>query len=423
MVFSLQERMGEIISLYLTVRNEPTKAAADELEKLVSDLINTNKDFIQAMRTIVTALKTNDLDKLGPKHAARIKEIEDQILIESVSDLSQFFTGVSQAVVDAQQELNDQSVRYIQQLPHHEGHALIPPSYFAIPSVKAEMKVGVSQVKGKGINVVIFQKEEQRQNYSESTISFEVVSTPAPPGAPTPPPASPPAGTTRTPAGPTTPVGRQALRLSRTPAADFRAPFEVGSPPELPEFESPPAADAFADELTEGASDFAALSLALVERERDLDIKEHWLEVRARLLGNRAMILGDKTVLDFIRRELQGSGQELGKLYDNTEDLALILSYTRKDRPGYLVLWPGRAETDRPETWRELRLFHLIRVGDAFAFDTSIFETTPGDNFLLLTSRKDLLALTPEEVADLSINLGDVLMKIVLIFNEWLNTE
>ncbi len=398
MVFSLQEKMGDLISLYLTARDTPTKEAAKALSNFIKDMIDPDKDFIGAMKVIRDAANSGDLDKPGAKHDQRIKGLEDVITIESVSDLSKFFSGVSQAVVNAQEDLNKQSLDYIKHLPQFEGHALIPPSYFAIPSVKAEMKVGISQVKGKGINIVIFHKEQQQRDYSESTISFEVVSAPAPPDARLPPPVAPQSGTTPL-AGPQ-PL---ALNIHEALTESMLADAEVGSPLELSEFESPPAAGDFADVF-----DFAALD----ERARALDIREHWLEVRAQLLGSRAMLLGDKTVLDFIRRELQARGQELGKLYDNTEDLALILSYTKQDRDGYLVLWPGRAETDRPETWRELRVFHLMRVGDALAFDTSVFETTPGAGFLLLTSRKDLLTLSPEEVADMSINLGDVLMKI-----------
>jgi hypothetical protein len=424
MAFSLQEKMGELISLYLTARDAPTKEAASALANFLKDLIVI---LPNALKTIQDAAKSGDLDKPGQKHDQSIKRIEDAITIESVSDLSKFFSGVSQAVVDAQEDLNQQSLDYIKHLPQHEGRALIPPSYFAIPSVKAEMKVGISQVKGKGINVVIFHKKEQQQNYSESTISFEVVSAPVPPSTQLPPPASPPEGTTPPNTSPTPLAGPKpiALNIQKALAESSLADAEFGSPPELFGFGSPPVAgdSAKASDFAD-AFDFAALFADLEERERALDIREQWLEVRAQLLGNRAMLLGDKTVLDFIRRELQARGQELGKLYDNTEDLALILSYTKQaDRTGYLVLWPGRAETDRPETWRELRVFHLMRVGGALAFDTSVFETTPGEGFLLLTSRKDLLTLSPEEVADVSINLGDVLMKIVLVFNEWLNAE
>lgn len=418
--------MGEIISLYLTARDAPTKDAAKALSNFIKDMIDPDKDFIGALKVIRDAANSGDLDKPDSKHDQRVKGIEDVITIESVSDLSKFFSGVSRAVVNAQEDLNEQSLDYIKHLPQHDGHALIPPSYFAIPSVKAEMKVGISQVKGKGINIVIFHKEQQRQDYSESTISFEVVSAPAPPGAQLPSPTSPPGGTTTPHVGPTPLVGLKALGLNipKAMAESLLADAGFGSPPQLSGFGSPPAAEDsaeasdFADVL-----DFAARSTALEERARTLDIREHWLEVRARLLGNRAMLLGDKTVLDFIRQELQARGQELGKLYDNTEDLALIFGYTKQGRSGYLVLWPARAETDRPETWRELRIFHLMRVGDALAFDTSVFETTPGEGFLLLTSRKDLLTLSPEEVADLSINLGDVLMKIILVFNEWLNAD
>ena len=45
------------------------------------------------------------------------------------------------------------------------------------------MKVGFSQVSSRGINLLVFNNSQQKQNYSESTISFDIVAAPAPPNA------------------------------------------------------------------------------------------------------------------------------------------------------------------------------------------------------------------------------------------------
>jgi hypothetical protein len=426
--FNLQENISTFVTLYLAVRDAPTKDAVDALDKFFKDF---NTQLTGALGAVQTALKNkSDLSAPGPAHDRQIQIIEDAITIAVGADLAKFFSNVSQAVVEAQQELNRQSLAYIKQLPTlKDGQPFIPPSYFAIPSVKAEIKVGVSQVKSKGINIIIFHNEDQKQNFSESTISFEVVSAPPPPSAASVSPQDI-TTTTSTPsllAHAAVPLHEKMLFEKAGPKPSVLAAKRAAVSEEsmaLSEL-SPPAGEPLptAAELTEVGFPFAERSSALDEREHLLDIREQWLDVRAKLIGNKAHIIGDKTVLDSIRRQLQARGQELGKLYDNTEDFALILSYTKQDRPGYLVLWPGRAEGDRPETWRELRVFHLVQVGDELIFDTSLFETTPPDDFLLLTSRKDLLAMPPEELANLAINLGDALMNVVLIFNQWLTTE
>lgn len=418
--------MGEFITLYLTARDAPDKETAKALGKVVQTLIN---DLPNALKLIQDGVQKGDLDKTGDKHDKLIKAVEDRITIEPVSDLEKFFSGVTQAVVGAQEDLNQQSLEYIDRLPRQQdGHPLIPPSYFAIPSVRAEMKVGISQVKGKGINIIIFNKKEQQENYSESTISFEVVSTPAPPSVQLPPVSSPPDETlTLKPQSLSPKLTRGVIKtLSHSWVQPFTETVmrrTVSDSTSAEDLVQPLTFLNVSDFDFSNVSDFDVRDAVLAERERALDIREDWLDVRSRLLGKRTLLLGDRAVLDFIRSELHARGLELGKLYENTEDLALILSYTKQERTGYLVLWPGRAESDRRETWRELRVFHLVREGNALAFDTSLFETAPAEGFLLVTSRKELLRLSPGEVADLSINLGDALMNIVLVFNEWLKDE
>ena len=85
--------------------------------------------------------------------------------------LADFFENVSQSLIDAQTTLNDRSLDYARNLSPG-----IPPAYYSIPSLKAEMKVGFSQTKGKGVSLILFSKKSQRQEYGESTVGFELVS-------------------------------------------------------------------------------------------------------------------------------------------------------------------------------------------------------------------------------------------------------
>lgn len=91
--------------------------------------------------------------------------------------MQQFFTNVTASLIGAQQELNRQSLDYAARLDQR-----IPPAYYSIPSLKAEMKVGFSESKTKGMNLILFSSKEQRENHGESTLSFELVAVPPPPG-------------------------------------------------------------------------------------------------------------------------------------------------------------------------------------------------------------------------------------------------
>lgn len=91
-------------------------------------------------------------------------------------DLKYFFSNVSNAVVNAQQALNQTSLRYARQL---EGTA-IPPTLYSIPNVKAEIKLALSATSGGGIKAFFGGTTTTTQ--SQSTISFDVAASPPPPG-------------------------------------------------------------------------------------------------------------------------------------------------------------------------------------------------------------------------------------------------
>ena len=127
----------------------------------------------------------------------RIRKAGEKLVIEESTELATFFTNVSNAVIDAQKNLNEFSKRYISQL--EETNSPVPPTYFAIPSLKAEMKLGVSELTSKGVNVILFKSEQQKERFFESAVTFELVSTPPAPATrpkpealPQPKPAVPP---------------------------------------------------------------------------------------------------------------------------------------------------------------------------------------------------------------------------------------
>src|SRR4030095_4640226 len=115
-----------------------------------------------------------------------LKKLEEKITLEDSVQLAEFLANISSAVVTAQKDLNESSTKYVSEL--EQSNSRIPPSYFAIPSIKAEMKVGFSELTTRGVNVILFKNETQKKEYVESTVTFELVAAP-----PLPAPISPPA--------------------------------------------------------------------------------------------------------------------------------------------------------------------------------------------------------------------------------------
>ncbi len=92
-------------------------------------------------------------------------------------DLDTFFQSVAKAVIDAQQTLDSMSLHYALQ----QQKELMPGALYSIPNVKAEIRAGLSSTGGPGLIVSLF-KGDKSTSYSDSTISFDVVSSPPPPG-------------------------------------------------------------------------------------------------------------------------------------------------------------------------------------------------------------------------------------------------
>lgn len=163
--------LGEITKENLQAANEVgtrlSKAAQDldlpfkELKKSADKLKgdDTFKDANDDVKDIMTRID------LKPLPLQRSKELKD--LLANVSD----------SLISAQKSLNESSLQYASELDPR-----LPQTIYGIPSVKAEMRVGFSEIKSRGINLFLFTRKEQRDQYAESTVSFEVVGTPPPPG-------------------------------------------------------------------------------------------------------------------------------------------------------------------------------------------------------------------------------------------------
>ncbi len=91
--------------------------------------------------------------------------------------IESFFEDVSRSLVNTQKRLNEVSLDYVRDLDPR-----IAPAYFAIPSLKAELKAGFQSTDGKKLGLVLFSSKKERKEYGESTVSFELAAAPPPPG-------------------------------------------------------------------------------------------------------------------------------------------------------------------------------------------------------------------------------------------------
>lgn len=172
----------------------PTRNQVDALVKQAGELkdamqvITKNRNALQSPGAQLTRARNRLRDKVPlpsadappaprPPAAAAGEDVEPRDKMA----LADFFTDVSGALIDAQKALNDQSLEYIAGL---EDPRLVQAAraYFAIPTVRAEMKVGFDHRGSEKLNVILFSREREKRNFGESTVTFDLVAAPPPPG-------------------------------------------------------------------------------------------------------------------------------------------------------------------------------------------------------------------------------------------------
>ena len=158
--------VNEIASLYTRLQQTPDADLADRLEARASDLASIFKGVADNAKRLV-----------GDKRNDALAKINKVLTVENATSLLDFFEKVSTALIEAQRQLNQRSLEYVAGLDPR-----IPPAHYVIPTVKAEMNVGFSQISQRGVNVILFTKSEQKQHYGQSTVTMELVAAPPPPG-------------------------------------------------------------------------------------------------------------------------------------------------------------------------------------------------------------------------------------------------
>src|SRR5689334_15339351 len=135
--------VNDIASLYTRLQQAPDKNLANRLQQSASDLA----DIFKTVRDLAPKLADKD------KRDDALSKIGNAIIVEDSASLQQFFEKVSTALIDAQKQLNHRSLDYVSGLDPR-----ISPAHYVIPTVKAEMNLGFSQISQRGVNVILFTK-------------------------------------------------------------------------------------------------------------------------------------------------------------------------------------------------------------------------------------------------------------------------
>ena len=430
----LTELLAEIGRLYATLRQERDRESAKAFGRRLIELrTRINEDILKALNIVNNSFNLDDtkLDQWKVEDdewkREKLRKVDEKVVLEESAELSDFFGNVSNSVIQAQRNLNEFSKNYVDNLKDTR----VQPTYFSIPGVHAEMKLGFSELTSRGINVIIFKNENQKKQYIESTVAFDIVSTPpvttAPPLTNT--PLSPPAS----PLVPRALVGvggpPAALRPEDFEAADsapeesfaresLEAAGEYARSDETEETEREPEVDELLASLRDARASLFAATDRLVGAREEFDERAR----KSRREPETPLVRGEEhaAVLELLAGEHEKRAAKLEQSFERTRRDALVLKYTAGRVVRYLVLWPGREEDAKRGEWGEMRIYDLaVRAGE-LRLDGGAFSHAPKEGYLAVGARSGLLKLKKDELADLLTAVGDALSIITNVFREWL---
>jgi hypothetical protein len=153
-----KKNLSEILSLLGDLSAAFSQGDDEELKKKLQALQPSLKGLLSAADQPVGKVR---------------KALSEAVDFDQGTELRQFFQNVAGSLIDAQTQLDDQSFLYSQTALTKN----LPPARFAIPTVKAELRFGFSNISTKGLNVFVYSNQEQTKKQSESTISFDIVAT------------------------------------------------------------------------------------------------------------------------------------------------------------------------------------------------------------------------------------------------------
>ena len=143
----------------LKAKKRPAESGLRELEKLKDLIFETEKNLRGEVESITEPPPTKPIDS----------ESEP-------TQIENFFETVGQGLINAQTQLDRQSVDYIMKKP-----VQIQPTIYKIPKVNAEIHFAIEKSKKKGFNVLIYGSSEEHRKEQQHKVSFDIVAAPPPP--------------------------------------------------------------------------------------------------------------------------------------------------------------------------------------------------------------------------------------------------
>ena len=417
-------------------------AAADDLKRgcnAINDIkkIN-NKKKLDKIEASVEVLDSGD----SSAGAAITRSDEREPALNS------FLQNVSLSLIEAQQRLNEQSLDYVERLPRG-----IPPAYFSIPTLKAEMKVGFSKLTGKKVNLILFSKKEEKEQYGESTVTFELASAPPPPGGEALAlPAFLVLGAEKSDV--LEGVRRRFKELGKP--ADVKITEElslvlayrrtlIGDPKNYLVLSADPGGGKLTALHVEGAGDNLVFTQDIyssktpppdgfVQVPGPAGDRPRVIENLGDVLMNVVLIINDwlgeesvsrsafvitaseerRRILDAVYALSKNGNAPLKGDFSDSEQLALILqAKNRSDLDtNYLVLWPEKGSPI--EQWPQFAVVPIVRSGDRFTLSDKVFPAGTETRFARIPSKTE-----PAEPAKLVGELGLVLRELIALMRTW----
>ena len=96
----------------------------------------------------------------------------------ATNNIEAFFDAIGEGVRAAQVNLDLQSAAYMQ-----NKHPFAPETMFRLPRVSANLRLGMRFEKRKGFDFFVFENTEEKTQFSEQEISFEIAAVHPPPDA------------------------------------------------------------------------------------------------------------------------------------------------------------------------------------------------------------------------------------------------
>ena len=363
-------------------------------------------------------------------------------------ELKSFLQNVSLSLIEAQQRLNEQSLDYVERLPRG-----IPPAYFSIPTLKAEMKVGFSKLTGKKVNLILFSKKEEKEQYGESTVTFELASAPPPPGGEVLAlPAFLVLGAEKSDV--LEGVRRRFKELGKPARVKITEELSlvlayrrrlIGDPKNYLVLIADPGGEKLTAVHVEGAGNNLVFTQDIyssknpppdgfVQVPGPAGDRPRVIENLGDVLMNVVLIVNDwlgeesvsrsafvitaseerRRILDAVDALSKNGNAALKGDFSDSEQLALILqAKSRSDlETNYLVLWPEKGSPI--EQWPQLAVVPIVRSADRFALNDRVFPPGTKPGFARIPSETK-----PAEGAKLVGELGLVLRELIALMRTW----